>query len=264
MTTKTKRAKRGTKPRTHETTERVHETTPEPEHDHEKILIAIQACHRVPAPQQAQRETWVAQAADDYPDVDIRFFKGQWVSPQRVPYNRPTGRLDQDRPQDPPERLPDEVWLDVGDAKEQLSEKVVALCRWASLHDYDRVFKVDIDTYVHVERLLDAFDEIEAPDYVGARSANNRLVYAQGGGGMWLSRVALAKFLDADQAAIALTEPEDIRMGFLLAAAGIELVEEPRFEPYKGIMRAPAEGNDVITAHKCSADDMRAIHARFF
>lgn len=94
-----------------------------------KTLIGIAGCHKNLARANNQRATWVK----DVTDQDVRFFAGR-PHPNRTP-------------------LPDEVWLDCPDSYSERKQKVKAIVRWALDHGYDRLVKIDDDTYVRPERL---------------------------------------------------------------------------------------------------------------
>ena len=220
-----------------------------------RILIAIQACHRLNHLKLAQRETWMKQRqAPAGMQIDVRMFVGQFVA------------LHSQARSESPVPQPDEVWLDVPDWKGYLSQKAVGIIQWAFDHDYDFIWKADDDTYCRIDRLLNS--GFENFDYVGHRGGvykwrGRRVLYGQGGAGFWLSRRAMQVLLAADQASIPFTDPEDIRTGWLLAEQGITLQEDDRYEPYLNIARAPGPGNDVISTHKCTAEQMRSIHQAF-
>lgn len=213
-----------------------------------KILVAIQACHRLNELKLAQRETWMV---DPPAGVDVRIFVGTFVAL----YSQ--ARSESPYPQ------PDEVWLDVPDWKGYLSQKSLEIVRWAFNHDYDYIWKADVDTYCSLDRLLAS--GFECFDYVGHRGGMHQwrgrpVCYAQGGAGFWLSRRAMQAFITADQAAIPFRDAEDIRTGWLLEEHGILLHQDDRYEPYRGIARAPEPSNDVISTHKCTAEQIRSIH----
>ena len=87
--------------------------------------------------------------------------------------------------------------------------------------------------------------------------------YAQGGAGFWMSRRAMQAFLSANQSSIPFKDAEDIRAGWLLKEQGVKLVRDWRYEPYLSLARAPHLDNDIISTHKCSADQMFIIDRRF-
>jgi hypothetical protein len=233
-----------------------------------KMLIAIQACHRLPDLKTAQRETWL----QDCPEY--RLFVGRWEKVDNF-YDRPgarrTGRHGEAADSVPPAPRADEVWLDVGDWMRDLSEKVVHIVRWAVEQKYDYMFKCDCDTYVHVPRLLaSGFEKFDYIGYPIFRTENysvpwrgRDLVYAQGGAGMWLSRRAMESFLASDQSHITFEDAEDIRMGWLLEEAGIPLQQDVRYEPYQSLQNAPTPTNGMISTHKCCPEHMYEIHKRF-
>lgn len=230
-----------------------------------KVLIGLQACHRLNQLKDAQRETWMYGCP-----VEHKFFMGRWEPPP-TPYNVPgarmPGRADdmQTYRPSPPAQKPDEVWLDADDAKPALSEKVVDIIRWVYQEGYDFLFKCDIDTYLRPERLLaSGFDKA---DYIGhpirRQWRRGPVEYAQGGAGFWMSRRAMEVFLEADQTHIPFEDAEDVRMGWLLAEAGMKLQQDFRYEPYLSLARAPHTNNDIISTHKCNVEQMFIIDRRF-
>jgi hypothetical protein len=227
-----------------------------------KILIAIQACHRLQEWKDAQRDTWMRAQAS----ADVRIFVGRWMPlnfedqvrrARRTgkPYTVPT----------PPAKQADEVWLDVEDWFHSLCEKAEAIIRWALEHEYDFMFKCDDDAYVHIPRLLAS--GFENFDYVGRAITNNwhgfTAHYAQGGAGCWMSRKAMKAFLEHAEAAAPFLNCEDIRTGRALERAGIHLENDDRYEPYLAAQRAPRPDNSLISTHKCRPEVMRAIHQVF-
>src|SRR5271169_4506736 len=94
-----------------------------------KVLVGVLACHKNGDLQQACRDTWVGKWKHL---VDIRFFIGRPLVPSRA----------------------DEVHLDVPDDYKQLPLKTRAMFQYTLDNGYDRLFKCDDDTHVHIPRLL--------------------------------------------------------------------------------------------------------------
>ena len=109
-----------------------------------------------------------------------------------------------------------------------------------------------------IPRLLDFCDkELEGRDYVGAEWRQG-VGYGSGGAGYLLSRKAAELVaLRLDQAAGA----EDLLVGGILRAAGVELTIEPRLVPFGSMERRPRRGNDLITLHGAAAEAFLAAHA---
>jgi len=119
-----------------------------------KTLVAVATCHpylKIRA--DGQRETWVGVGARD---VDVKFFVGQ---PHTI-------------------SVPDDtVQLNCPDSYEGRKAKVKEMFRWALDHGYDRLVKVDDDTYVRPERLA----SLGEMDY-GGFSITQKFFW----GGVWL------------------------------------------------------------------------------
>jgi hypothetical protein len=227
-----------------------------------KILVGMQACQCLNEFKTAQRRTWLKGCP-----VDYKFFMGKWQPPNDYfkPGARMPGRADDKLLFTAPKQKPDEVWLDIDDRKQHLSEKAVLIVRWAYEQGYDYLFKCDVDTHVHIARLLAS--EFEGKDYVGRpvdRVWRGRwTMYAQGGAGFWMSRRAMEAFLAADQSHIPYEDAEDIRTGWLLMEQGIKLFPDFRYEPYLSLTRSPHPQNDVISTHKVGPEQMFIIDRRF-
>jgi hypothetical protein len=109
---------------------------------------------------------------------------------------------------------------------------------------FDYLFKCDDDTYISLPRLR-AFDPA-GRDYIGAEWRPG-VGYASGGAGYLLSR--RAAMIVAERFESYPTGAEDLLVGRILAAAGIELSIDPRFVPFGSADRRPRADNDLITAH---------------
>jgi hypothetical protein len=88
------------------------------------VLLALVSCHKREEFSNAIRSTWLPQVP---PGLDVKFFRGRGAT------------------RDP---LPDEVFLDCGDAYLDLPEKVQAIVKWAHEKGYDYVAKCDDDVVV--------------------------------------------------------------------------------------------------------------------
>ena len=126
------------------------------------------------------------------------------------------------------------------------------------LPTWDYLFKCDDDTYISIPRLLDFCDkELEGRDYVGAEWRRG-VRYGSGGAGYLLSRKAAELVaLRLDQACGA----EDLLVGGILRAAGMELTIEPRLVPFGSIEHRPRRDNDLITLHGAATEAFLAAHA---
>ena len=171
-----------------------------------KILVAIQSCHRDREAQQAQRDTWLSALSI----ADYKFFLG-----------RPETKL----------QCMDEVFLDADDNYEQLSVKTQMMCWWALDHDYDWMFKCDIDTVLNGNKATISGGQ----DYVGGENADvdipgfppGRIEFCSGGAGYWLSRKALT--IVVNHASIP-TCAEDVFVAHVLKEAGITPIFQPGYK----------------------------------
>jgi hypothetical protein len=207
-----------------------------------RILVAILSCHTNghgqnwgSALREAQRDTWLCDAV-----VDHRYFMGRGEGPA----------------------MTDEVWLDVPDDYDSLPIKSLALIAWAYAHDYDFLFKCDDDTYCRMDRLL--LSGFEAHDYSGFRKISPwfgwAIEFAQGGAGYWLSRRAMQAVLGFAGKPCT-WGPEDLNLARILAAHGIRLHHDPRYQ--WTMDSVPRPDNDIITAHRCTPQDFERIHSQW-
>lgn len=161
-----------------------------------KVLIAILSCHALRDCEQSLRDTWVKEIPEG---VDYRFFLG---SPQVI-------------------TAPDEVVLTVGDSFQDITHKAVALYTWALEHDYEYVFKADLDTLIRPVLLLQC--GFEQWDYMGGKNH----YFASGGAGYWVSKKAMQHIVSRP---ITTGPEEDLHTAHALLENGIELHADDRFK----------------------------------
>ncbi len=160
-----------------------------------------------------------------------------------------------------PEQIgPHALALPCPDDYASLPLRTMWFCRWATQYSvlstqYDYLFKCDDDTYISLPRLL-AFDPT-GRDYIGAEWRPG-VGYASGGAGYFLSRKAAA--IVAERLESYPTGAEDLLVGQVLRAAGIELSIDPRFVPFGSPDRRPRADNDLITLHAAAAELIQASH----
>lgn len=179
-----------------------------------KVLIAILSCHALRHLEQAQRDTWIK----DIPaGVDYKFFLGYPL-------------LD---------NTDDEVFTAVGDDLDSLTLKMKSIFRWSLYHDYDFVFKCDLDTLVRPALLLSS--GFEAHDYSGGLNG----FFASGGAGYWLSKNARAAAIadDRDQ-----KQAEDVHTAQAVIDRGMVLHADSRYKFHPGAQLTP----DTISYHLSS------------
>ena len=179
-----------------------------------KTLIAILSCHVLRGYEQSLRDTWIKEIPEG---VDYRFFLGN-----------PRCLL-----------CPDEVHLPVGDAWDDITHKMVAVCAWASAQGYDYLLKCDLDTLVRPVGLLQS--DFKQFDWVGGQNS----FFASGGAGYTLSQRAMRAVVEHK------IEPgpaEDVHVAHALLAQGIALHHDPRFLFAPGAILS----SDTITYHLSS------------
>ena len=194
-----------------------------------RVLIAVESCFKDAHKHQAIRDTW----GKDLPMGMPKFFMG----------GAGAGPFE------------DEIFLgtNIDDSYGALSLKTQAMCRWALDHNFDWMFKCDVDTVINVERLL--FSGFGDYDYFGGENADvnvpgfapGRIEFCSGGAGYWLSRHSLM-FIE-QLTSPTLTCAEDVFVADTLLKHGIK----PTFHP--GYLWRPgaAIGKDTVTLHLSSA-----------
>jgi hypothetical protein len=196
-----------------------------------KILIGICSARCHPERRKAVRETWLSHCRKE---MDTFFFVGR-------------GEKLKDEP--------DTLILDAPDNYEQLPEKVITFFRWALAYsDFEWLFKCDDDTYLACSRLKELLS-LEA-DLIGDESLDSRGA-PSGGAGYLLSRAAVERLCDDEQ--LPLVGAEDLIMGSAIVQYGLPVRSTSRLCYH--CSHFPKENNDLITAHWCSPDQLRAIHA---
>lgn len=185
---------------------------------------------------QAQRDTW----RKDAEGIDIRVFLGRGAVKQND----------------------DEIVLDCDDGYKGLPEKVRLAFAWALDNGYDYCLRIDDDTYVQVERLLNAVPV--GHDYSGrlrGPSGKWKSPYASGFA-YWLSAYAMKVRANATTSDAA----EDRATGNILAAAHIACHHDDRFVVHLSKRNAvsgdegPRRGNTIICSCEYEPDEMHEIH----
>lgn len=100
-----------------------------------KILVAIVSCHSREELSNVIRRTWLFPIPQG---VDVKFFRGRGSKT---------------------EPLEDEVFLECGDAYEDLPEKIQAIFSWAYDHGYDYCVKCDDDVILKLREWSENFIE---------------------------------------------------------------------------------------------------------
>lgn len=225
-----------------------------------KTLIAITGCQKFRDRANNQRATWVKDNAD--PDIDIKFF---------------VGYLDLCRPA---YLLPDEVLLLASDEYNDRKDKVLALVRWALDHGYDRLIKVDDDTYVRPERLaslpeidyggflqwqvfmLNGVNILEAENVLGpfvvlSRKAMGLLLGPDLHPGIYFEDVWVSKQMKGNGITRVDLRP---RIGYRLYNS---IAPSPRIIPAE-YQQTPLATNDLVAAFEFRTEtEMKGAHAIF-
>lgn len=186
-----------------------------------KILIAIMSCARDKQYHQRARETWLKNSPVDY----------KFVLGSQTPLKSDELSLN----------APDDYW--------GLKLKVKELFRYALEHEYDYVFKCDIDTYVYIPRLLKS--GFENYDWSG---------YGQpyGGSGYWVSRRSM-EYLVNDTLDYDKREGEDWWAFRILSGKHLVSHQDSRYHSLTN--EGPSPENEIITSHWYSDGD-RAVHSK--
>lgn len=206
-----------------------------------KTLIAIMTCPRYLDRRNAVRDTWMPFVERLNTDVDVKFFTGK--EPCLVD-----------------DGAGDIIHLDCPDTYDLLPQKTHALVTHAFKNGYDRLIKVDDDTYLMP--LPEFIAELTKHQYFGSVRFNpgvynDNVNYAQGGCYV-LDRFAMQAIVlqkDLFQA----PGIEDGRVAKALSVIGIFPTHSDRIKTVyqHGIPRAD---NDIISAHAAPPDKMREIH----
>jgi len=201
-----------------------------------RILIGALSGAAKTARRNACRATWLADI-DVRDDVQCVFLRG-------------------DPGLSKPKLRGDELWLPCPDDYASLPQKTRGFCQWALANaEFEYLFKCDDDTYVCLDRLLQVPPGL---DYCGWKLGKRN--YASGGAGYLLSRRA-AGIVARD--VVEKSGPEDRLVGQHLHRAGIALVHDSRFRPWRKLSHTPRPDNDLITGHYCGHIRMRRVHRQF-
>ena len=184
------------------------------------LLIAVEGCEAHRDRWEAQRNTWCLNTCPIGPFwkwIEIRFFDGPM--------------------------------LGVPDDYRSLPQKTKAICQWALHRGHEYLFKADTDLYLHVPRLLASGSEKH--DYTGYLLDYMKDHPYCSGPHYWLSRKAMEILAGADwdqYAVSGLETCEDVMVGAVLRAHGIQPHHDPRYAPFDAVLPS----NDVISQHLSS------------
>ncbi|SEH97383.1 hypothetical protein [Akkermansia glycaniphila] len=194
------------------------------------ILVGICSCCSAWDRRQAVRESWLQHAA---PGIECKFFLGRRTPPAGEEH--------------------DTVALWVNDDYNHLPEKVLAFFRHALDHyEFEWLFKCDDDTYLKLDRLASLCNP--AYGITGDLSLAERDA-PSGGAGYLLSRSIVEKIVNTPD--IRRTGAEDVIFGRLALQLGATPYATERLG--KTAEYYPMPENQMVTAHWCSPDQLRAI-----
>jgi hypothetical protein len=197
-----------------------------------RTLLAVMSCALYPERRAAVRETW---GASPLPlGVDLRFFVGVHAL-----YANGTTPLP----------CPDDY--------ASLPQKTYAIVRYALERNYERLIKVDDDTFL---RLPEALELLAGADCVSHRRDNpphNQFIAYPQGGCYSLSRHAMVAVLASPD--LFTTGLEDAAVGRALQRHGIMLTHSERIKTdYR--LGQPSKDNDIVSAHHATPAVMRDLY----
>jgi hypothetical protein len=191
-----------------------------------RVLTAVESCTKDIHKHQVIRDTW----GKDLSSCQLKFFMG----------GAGAGPFE------------DDIFLgtNVEDSYEALSLKTQAICRWALEHDFDYMFKCDVDTFVNPRK----FSIFGGLDYMGGENADvnvpgfapNRIEFCSGGAGYWLSKKSLTLIAESDSIK---TSAEDVFVADALLKHGIK----PTFHPGYQWRPGAVIDKNTVTLHLSSA-----------
>ncbi|MDB6024288.1 MAG: nucleotide-diphospho-sugar transferase, partial [Verrucomicrobiales bacterium] len=199
-----------------------------------RILIGVCSCRKHAGKRAAIRETWMSESVEGIEAVFFVGGKGELKGEEdTVVVEEPT------------------------DNYEYLPSKVRAFFRHAlEEHEFDWIFKCDDDTYTALSRIHDLVDN--EFDIIGNQCLTDRGA-PSGGAGYFLNRKFVEKLV-ADES-LPLTGDEDIIIGRAAILHGARPKSTPRLRLDASLF--PKQDNNIVSAHWCSIDRMKAIHAIF-
>lgn len=209
-----------------------------PENSSPRLVMGVLSAGPFRARRAAVLATWGRDAAA-HPEVDLVFLVGAAAAKM-------------------PRREHEMLFLPCQDDYDNLPQKLRWFCLWALAHTRARwFFKCDDDTYVRVDRLLQAAEAGQWEQaIVGCKDGNGD--HFHGGAGYLINRdaaLSLAARLGG------CTGLEDWKARDAVAAGGMWFEHDARFCFDQS--RMPLPTNQQITCHYCSPVRMRLIHDAF-
>jgi len=207
----------------------------------EKILVAVETCHKYRYRADAQRETW---AKNQPANIEVLFFLGGGEA-QRS----------------------DEIILPVGDGYNDLPEKTRAICRWSREHGRKPIFKTDDDCYTQLDRLALSAPMCEYRGRVRGPSGIFPAPYCSGLG-YWLGQNSINVVSDAELNG---DTAEDRWIGNVLLKSGIRPFHDGRYAVLqseanrnaRSTCEGPRKGNNLITVCEFTPEVMKEVHRQY-
>jgi len=189
----------------------------------------------------------IGASKHDLDNGNIEMLRTTWLRDCKIPYQIFVGRTVENAVGANMTVLdaPDGLWV-------ELTYKTRRMMRWAAPQAFTHVFRCDVDTLVHMERLLAS--GFEAHDYFGSTlDVPTNWPFCHGGPGFWLSMKAVRILADAaiDQNS-EIHKLQDQWIGDTLGVAGINPAHDPRFSMGWSYGRDEPRilpDNDTISCH---------------
>jgi len=221
----------------------------------ERILLCLFSCHEYSYTLASMKDYF------DRPIVDrVQGIRDSWLKDVTCDYKIFKGFGQGRTP------LPDEVFLPAIDDYHHSADKLREMIKYVLKKGYDRIAKIDDDTWVYYDRLM---ANIPTADYVGSgRGWNVEMqkrfptIFAPGFT-YWLSRKSMEALMGSQAGIWA----EDRWCGEALYNKGIHLTTDFRYHlcrPSKTCQYLPEsdlfKSNDWLTFHSASPDQMRRLY----
>lgn len=175
-----------------------------------RVLFAVMSCWLHQATHRAIRDTWAKNPAQP-----VRFFLGREYGETKA----------------------DEVIVDAPDDYQHVTEKSREIFRYALREGYDYVLHCGRDTYLNIDRVMNA--GLEKFEYAGCKTGGSYTSgfcpiipdkhgwceYTSGGAGTWLSRRAMALIVNSPL----YHQADDLLYGWILGNEGIALYHHNGF-----------------------------------
>jgi hypothetical protein len=213
-----------------------------------KVLIAVETCHKFNYNMQAVDDCMVLYRG---PEMDWTTFRPPIIREtwwKDVP-DSVTKKFFYGSPA-PREPEADEVFLPVKDDYAHLPYKTKAICQWALDHDVTHMFKVDDDTFVYVDRLLNS---IPTDPWSGRYNGGE---FVAGGPGYWVNADAMRVIAQA---------PVNIKHEWAedkwASSALLRANFRPHFDNRYVDLRRGSVADDTLAVCECHQHKMRELYS---